>query len=538
MFKIVQRFSFVVSCFMLLVVSAICIEADDYWQIFKVRADGQADIQLTNSNCDHHNPQWSPDGNWIVYNRVDATDRNQIYKVDTTGAGSEIALTSSNYDHLRPRWSPDGQWIAYFRSVNKSGALCRITPIGGNEIVLYEPVSSASASSCSWSPNSDWICFPNAYDEVWKVDSAGNNAIQLTTDQYLNCHVEWSPDGNWVGFSDNVGINKCGIFRVSKDGGVVDTLVTGTNGGYPGWSPDGAWICYKDTLADIWKVDSAGNNNKIVYNTNYGDAFWALWSPDGNWICYRNGASILASKICKVDTAGGNFAVLSSPPNYCAHPQWSFDGQWIVYMKYVGATGIELVYFTATARNRFVELKWQSSIENNALAYSIIRRKGENGNYEELTRIPAQNTSSLNTYTYEDHAVECYNTYWYKLGLLNTNNNIKWYKPVEVVYTGKDLLGKLKLTVVPTLSNQDFCFAYDIAKADYVLAEFPVNIKIFDGAGRVTRVLFEGHSKAGSYSVIWDAKDVGGRDVKSGIYFCRLEIKDLGSKTTKLMVIR
>ncbi|MCK4250248.1 PD40 domain-containing protein, partial [candidate division WOR-3 bacterium] len=77
------------------------------------------EIPLTSDSYDHAYPEWSSDGNWIVYNKIDATVRTQIYKVSSTG-GTETALTSNSYYNLYPQWSPDGNWIVYNRGLGSS----------------------------------------------------------------------------------------------------------------------------------------------------------------------------------------------------------------------------------------------------------------------------------------------------------------------------------------------------------------------------------------------------------------------------------
>jgi|GEM_PF-3384375 len=72
------------------------------------------EIPLTSDSYDHWMPQWSPDGNWIVYDKYDATGYDQIYKLPSAG-GTEIALTSDSYEHEYPQWSPDGNWIVYYK---------------------------------------------------------------------------------------------------------------------------------------------------------------------------------------------------------------------------------------------------------------------------------------------------------------------------------------------------------------------------------------------------------------------------------------
>jgi dipeptidyl aminopeptidase/acylaminoacyl peptidase len=73
-----------------------------------------AETALTSDNYHHTYPKWSPDGNWIVYSKTDASGWGQIYKVPATG-GPEVAVTSGIYHRSSPNWSPDGNWIVYLK---------------------------------------------------------------------------------------------------------------------------------------------------------------------------------------------------------------------------------------------------------------------------------------------------------------------------------------------------------------------------------------------------------------------------------------
>jgi dipeptidyl aminopeptidase/acylaminoacyl peptidase len=87
-------------------------DATAYAQIYKIPSGGGSEIPLTSDSYHHSVPQWSSDGNWVVYHKVDATGYRQIYKVGS-GGGTETPLTSDSYDHEFPQWSPDGNWIVY-----------------------------------------------------------------------------------------------------------------------------------------------------------------------------------------------------------------------------------------------------------------------------------------------------------------------------------------------------------------------------------------------------------------------------------------
>ena len=44
-----------------------------------------SEIRITSDGYPHSLPQWSPDGNWIVFERGDAGGRRQIYKKSVLG---------------------------------------------------------------------------------------------------------------------------------------------------------------------------------------------------------------------------------------------------------------------------------------------------------------------------------------------------------------------------------------------------------------------------------------------------------------------
>ena len=52
-----------------------------------------------------------------------------------------------------------------------------------------------------------------------------------------------------------------------------------------------------------------------------------------------------------------------------------------------------------------------------------------------------------------------------------------------------------------------------------------VSLKIYNSLGQLVRMLVEGEKPAGHYSVQWDGKDSSGRDVASGIYLYRLQVR-------------
>ncbi|MDH3519227.1 MAG: amidohydrolase family protein [Myxococcales bacterium] len=66
-------------------------------------------------------PAWSPDGRWIAFTSVDASQAGRLWKVAAAG-GKPEPLTSRPGEYFHPAWSPDGQFLVMVRG---SGATAR-----------------------------------------------------------------------------------------------------------------------------------------------------------------------------------------------------------------------------------------------------------------------------------------------------------------------------------------------------------------------------------------------------------------------------
>lgn len=108
-------------------------------------------------------PTFSPDGNHFAYswNRAPGQD---IW-VQTLGLAEPRRLTSDPAYELSPAWSPDGRWIAFVRRTPSFSTSLHLVPAnGGPERHLWDvsiPLY-ADATQLSWSPDSQWLVFPDA----------------------------------------------------------------------------------------------------------------------------------------------------------------------------------------------------------------------------------------------------------------------------------------------------------------------------------------------------------------------------------------
>jgi hypothetical protein len=64
-----------------------------------------------------------------------------------------------------------------------------------------------------------------------------------------------------------------------------------------------------------------------------------------------------------------------------------------------------------------------------------------------------------------------------------------------------------------------------------------VTLEIFNTLGQKVRNLVDYHQTAGEYVVVWDGRDANGREMASGVYFCRLRAGNF-SETVKMVLLQ
>jgi Tol biopolymer transport system component len=111
--------------------------------VFVINADGTDERQLTDPAMFAGYPDWSPDGEWIVFDTYPLQEFqccrvSNLYRMHPDGSGME-QLTHYETQDLRatqPRYTPDGKWIVFTAVKPESRSLWAIPAEGGEPIVL------------------------------------------------------------------------------------------------------------------------------------------------------------------------------------------------------------------------------------------------------------------------------------------------------------------------------------------------------------------------------------------------------------------
>lgn len=187
---------------------------------------------------------WSPDGSMLVLNWIDIQLNyvSHLGVVETsTGIYSDIPLWDG--EAASPAWSPDGKWIAFDTIYFRGGM--------ASDIWLLDTQCLSDLESC--------------VDNVQKIFSNENMSFQ---------NPSWSPDSTQLIFSGTeISKPNCELYIGDISTGTIQNITnTPECERFPNWSPDGQWIAYSDRFnLYIMKPDGSGKR-LIMRDEDFG--FW------------------------------------------------------------------------------------------------------------------------------------------------------------------------------------------------------------------------------------------------------------------------
>ena len=232
--------------------------------LFTMRGDGTGLRSVTWDDAYDRQPAWSPDGRRIVFIRGFAGGfgfpQTAVHVVDARGGPvTRITSPTAGTDDDDPDWSPDGTWIVFSRSLAASGFdlaelyLCR--PDGAGLVQLTR--LGGSNGNPAWSPDGRAIAFTHG-NEVWVVgaDGSGPRPLGLRGGQ-----PAWSPDGGRIAFVGPVdNIVRLQIANADGSNGRVVPTVVPAAWSAPTWSPDGTRLVFESEDGELRSVALDGSD--------------------------------------------------------------------------------------------------------------------------------------------------------------------------------------------------------------------------------------------------------------------------------------
>ena len=250
-------------------------------------------------------------------------------------------LTVSEVDEYL--WSPDGRFLYYTSNAAPGGtaAVFRVEADGGTprllsqtpEGVRPEPVQQLTISADGRTLFFTQASYYQAYTNVYRMPAEGGPAQRLTfNDAVIQTQPAPSPDGRTLAFWQRTGRGtKIHLLDLQNPSWTRLLLPDQGEDRGPAWSSEGK-LAYTRGGA-IWIKDGLDGEPRQLPRDSYdGGVGGAVWSPDGTRMAVTNGASGFA-QIGVVDVASGRITPITYEPNEHASPDWSPDGQWLVYLR-------------------------------------------------------------------------------------------------------------------------------------------------------------------------------------------------------------
>ena len=291
--------------------------------------------------------EFSPDGKFVAYTvvRYDHPGRSwpQLWVMDLATSKS-VRIGAENEASGGQVWSPDGRWIAYDGAAEGKQGLAIVHPDGSGATFLSETHGTnaplpGQGADVTWSPDGKQIAFisatpgpetaeatgdpivitrylykPDAGEglthfndnrrlHIFAVDVATKAVRQVTSGNYYEHSIDWSPRGDEIVFVSDRSPEtdqffNYDLFALKVSDGSIRRLTATENAEYdPRWSPDGKMIAFRATkrgLTDrettmedthVWVMNADGSNrHELATMDNRQGA--PVWAPDGKSVYF------------------------------------------------------------------------------------------------------------------------------------------------------------------------------------------------------------------------------------------------------------
>ena len=252
--------------------------------------------QLIASTRADSNPQYSPDGNKIVFNS-NRSGNTEVWVCDADGS-NPVQLLATGYSGS-PRWSPDGQRIAFDSNTGGTWQIYTVSAHGGRPQRLTR--SAANDLRPNWSHDGNWIYFGSNRsggsqpDQVWKVPSGGGEPVQVTRQGGYN-PLE-SKDGRTIYYTKS-NSPLAPLWKVLVEGGDESQVLDSVNGRAFAATTGGIYFISQSRLQ--YSEFSTGISKPILTIAKPTSSCLSV-SPDERWLLYT-----------QVDQAGSDLMLVEN----------------------------------------------------------------------------------------------------------------------------------------------------------------------------------------------------------------------------------
>ena len=183
-------------------------------------------------------PAWSPDGSQLMF-MSSMYGSPELFVTDASG-GHPKRITYSTGASTSPSWNPNtGQQVAFVSDRGGIPQLYTMNADGSSQTKVDLP-DMGYVIDPAWSPNGQLLAFswrrPNGNYDLYVMEIATRQLVELTRDAGRNERPSWAPDGRHLVFeSTRTGTRQ--IWSMLADGTAARQLTKQGQNESPNWSP-------------------------------------------------------------------------------------------------------------------------------------------------------------------------------------------------------------------------------------------------------------------------------------------------------------
>jgi len=242
----------------------VAYTAYPYGTLWRSKVDGGDRLQLTSVPMRAFLPRWSPDGKRIAFMGAASGKPWQVYVVSSDGGGLQQLTTGEN--HGDPNWSPDGNTLVFdrlpyleARGPNSANIYLldlrthQVSTLAGSEGQFYSPL---------WSPDARYITAQTGDSQKQVIFDFGNKRWADLVDMPM-AYASWSRDGKYLYFETFLG-KEPNFFRIRVNDRKLEKLFSlkgirqtlGTFGPWSGLAPDDSCLLLREIGSqEIYALD-------------------------------------------------------------------------------------------------------------------------------------------------------------------------------------------------------------------------------------------------------------------------------------------
>jgi TolB protein len=180
---------------------------DPHDEIYMIEEDGKPgeEIRITSrSKYMAYEPTFSPDGEWVVFEShpLDVENQGVIMKHKLDNSIAYQALTDTNDDCRQPNWSPSGNFILYQKYENRRWDIWIMKPDGSDKRKVTS--GDGDKTDACFTNDGQFIIYSCDSDlefaNIYKISINGESPERLTNYDGYNGAPSISSDGNKLAY--------------------------------------------------------------------------------------------------------------------------------------------------------------------------------------------------------------------------------------------------------------------------------------------------------------------------------------------------